>query len=365
MLMNAKQTTARLLLPVMLFGYGLAANIDIRHQLLGAVSQLPTNIGQLSHGLLGTTLEAVYKTELPHRDFAVELVGAARYLALGEGRRGVIVGRQGWLFSEEEFRGAANADGGISRGVREISKVAVDLRSRGLHLIVVPLPAKSDVYREYLTDQRYASIAERRYADFLDAMSAAQIDVVDARKALLRAKVQDNVFLKTDTHWTPAGARAVSDEIAASSQISGQTHFLLKDEPSRELEGDLVKFVAGARLASSIGLKNEVVTPQTALAHEAGPITDILGQDEAFPVVLVGTSYSANDTWSFPAYLEAALGANVLNVAEIGRGPVVPMQKFLAGSHQIEGQPTVLWEFPVRYLTEPTLWDGPAPSVEE
>lgn len=367
MQINAKQTTARLLLPVMLFGYGVFANVDIRPQLLGAISQLPANVGQLSHGLIGTTLEAVYKTELPHREFAVEFVGAARYVLFGEGRRGVVVGKNGWLFSEEEFRGAANAnaDSGISRGVREISKVAEALRSRGQRLIVVPLPAKSDVYREYLTDQRYASIAERRYADFIDAMSAAQIDVVDAREALLRAKPQENVFLKTDTHWTPAGAKAVAGVIAASSRIVGQTHFVLKDEPNRALEGDLVKFVTGARLAPSIGLKNEVVAPQTASPDDAGSIIDILGQDETFPVVLVGTSYSANDTWSFSAYLEAALGANVLNVAEIGRGPVVPMRKFLETSQQIQGQPTVLWEFPVRYLTEPALWDAPPPVVEE
>jgi len=358
-------TAARLLLPAMLFGYALVANVDIRHQLAGALSKLPANLDQLSHGLIGTTLETVYKSELPHREFAVELVGAARYILFGEGRRGVVVGKGGWLFSEEEFRGAANADTGIETGVREISKVADSLRSHGIRLIIVPLPAKSDIYRENLADDRYASIAEHRYLDFVHSLSLAKIDAVDTRGALLAAKTSEPVFLKTDTHWTPAGAKAVAGAVAAFSGIAGQSHFALKDEPERTVEGDLVKFVTGERLAPSIGLGHEVVAPQTASRDEAGPLTDILGESDRFPVALVGTSYSANDTWSFSSYLEAALGVDVLNVAEVGRGPVVPMRNFLAANSQLEGQSTVLWEFPVRYLTEPRLWDAPASAVRE
>jgi len=365
MQIHARYTAARLLLPAMLFGYAILANVDIRHQLVEAFSKLPANLDQLSHGLIGTTLETVYKSELPHRQFAVELVGAARYLLFGEGRRGVVVGKQGWLFSEEEFRGADNADTGIERGVREISKVADALRLRNMRLLVVPLPAKSDIYRENLNDDRYASIAETRYRDFLQSLLLAKIDVVDTRDALLAAKADKHVFLKTDTHWTPAGAKAVAGAVAASAGIAGQSRFALNDEPKRTLEGDLVKFVTGERLAPSIGLRHEVVLPQTASRDDAGPLTDILGENDRFPVALVGTSYSANDTWSFSSYLEAGLGADVLNVAEAGRGPVVPMRSFLASDSQLTGQPTVLWEFPVRYLTEPGLWDAPASSGGE
>ncbi len=82
-----KQTTARLLLPVMLFGYGASANVDIRLQLLGAVSQLPANVGQLSHGLIGTTLGGL-PIRLSCHTASCAIPAAAVLLSFSGGRRG-------------------------------------------------------------------------------------------------------------------------------------------------------------------------------------------------------------------------------------------------------------------------------------
>ena len=92
---------SRAVLPGMLFGYAALANISVfssglslgEHQTMAA----------LINGQAASKLDSLYKTQLPHREPSIGLIGVARYLALGEGRKGVIVGENGWLYSNEEF----------------------------------------------------------------------------------------------------------------------------------------------------------------------------------------------------------------------------------------------------------------------
>ena len=48
---------------------------------------------------------------------------------------------------------------------------------------------------------------------------------------------------------------------------------------------------------------------------------------QTIPVTLVGTSYSADERWNFTGALQTALGADVLNLATEGRGPLPPMRE--------------------------------------
>ena len=70
--------------------------------------------------------------------------------------------------------------------------------------------------------------------------------------------------------------------------------------------------------------------------------------------------YSANPTFSFAEALKLALGRDVLNLAVEGQGPARPMLDYLASDDFRTAPPkVVIWEFPVRYLTDPALWGGP------
>lgn len=357
MLTSAITSRTKLLPPLLLFGYAAAANVDIRWNVWQAADRLPSSLDTIVHGGFTQEVETVYKDELPHRQVAFELVGAARYLLLGEGRRGVVVGKDGWLFSDEEFRGAADAELGIGESVRQIAAVAADLRAKGSRLVLVPLPAKNDIYRDHVGDTRFSDMSAARYRDFVAALAAAGIDRVDSRATLIAARKDGPVFLRTDTHWTPLGARAVADEAARQTGAAPDGTFRLSDDAPKAVEGDLVRLVTGGVFARLVGLDGETVVPQEAEDAAAAPIGDLFGDDARFPIVLVGTSYSANEAWSFASYLKTAFSKDVLNVAEIGRGPVFPMRKYLAGTDPAGVPPeTVIWEFPVRYLTQPDLW---------
>ena len=79
------------------------------------------------------------------------------------------------------------------------------------------------------------------------------------------------------------------------------------------------------------------------------------GAAAAPEIVLVGTSYSANALWSFEPQLKAALGKDVLNLAEQGHGPFVPMADVIRQLDAGNLHPrAIIWEIPVRYLDDDT-----------
>jgi alginate O-acetyltransferase complex protein AlgJ len=65
----------------------------------------------------------------------------------------------------------------------------------------------------------------------------------------------------------------------------------------------------------------------------------------------VGTSYSANPHWNFLGALQQSLHSDVVNYAEDGHGPILPMLKYLQTDAFKNSAPqVVIWEFPERYL---------------
>ncbi len=341
----------RLALPAMFFGYGVFANLSLLTGPLPAVA-LPDD-GLLSGGLT-QDLDRIYKKDLPHMRVSIGLIGAARYALLGETRLGAVAGTDGWLFTAEELR-AQPSDRQLAAIVRTVADVRARLALRGVDLIVIPLPAKIDIYRKHGPDPVFGNALQSLYSQFIAQLATLDIRVVDTRSALLDAAAP--VFFATDTHWTPQGAAIVADAVAASGNISpGNLIYKVTTAAPKALTGDLVSFVSTTELAPYIGLPQESVAihPQTAVV--AGADSDIFGatgQD----IVLVGTSYSANPDWGFADALMRTLGRDVVSVAQQGLGPLQPMQQYLASPDYRDAPPkVVIWEIPIRYLTDPALW---------
>ncbi len=358
---------SRLILPAAFFGYGAFVNYEI---LTGDRVAVTRAEGSLIRGEVSASLGDQYARAMPHREPSVAWLGAARYLLAGEGRDGVTVGEDGWLFTDEELVAAAEAD--IDRAVAEILATRERLAAMGSQLVLVPVPAKIDIYRGHAPDDDLARVMEDQYALFLKRLQAAGIDAVDTRPALVEAAQRAPVFLARDTHWSPEGAMAVAAAVADSGLVSlGDTEFVARSAESVEVTGDLVSFVTDGPLASRIGLAPEKVMPFIAEVATGGAAGGIFATDA--PMVgtyLVGTSYSANANWSFTPALMTALRRDILNFAEQGRGPVRPMRAMLDDPNLAESPPElVLWEFPIRYLGDPSIWPddlradaGPGPQ---
>ncbi|MDR7030642.1 alginate O-acetyltransferase AlgX-related protein [Rhizobium rosettiformans] len=360
---SLRQYTAIFLLPSAFFGYALYANstllVNAASPAAQASERKDLSLSYVIDGEATRDLDSLYKNELPHRAASVGLFGNARYALLGAGRKGVIVGQDGWFFTAEEFKTVWTKD--IDDAANRVASIKRDLETRGIRLVLAPLPAKSDLYAEEVPSFVRSSAMADAYSVFSAALEQRGIAVADTRAAMLTAKPFGEVFLKSDTHWSPAGARAAAEAIQSSLQKNGVTL------PSQELTaqwqtpvslwGDLTKFVTSPDYAPTVGLSEESVPIYRTAVNADASGADIFGDDASVPVMLVGTSYSANENWSFADFLRQSLRADVVNVAKEGLGPGVPMMDLLAGSALDETAPTVVvWEFPVRYLGTKTLW---------
>ncbi|MFN7125250.1 MAG: alginate O-acetyltransferase [Allorhizobium sp.] len=366
---SLRQYTSLLLLPTTFFGYALYANSALLMNVASPEAQASEakdlSLSYVIDGEATRDLDTLYKNELPHRAASVGLFGNARYALLGAGRKGVIVGEDGWFFSAEEFKSVSSAD--ITAAVDRIAEVQRDLDARGIRLVLAPLPAKSDIYAEEVPSLVRGPAMAEAYNAFASALKDRGIVTADTRPALLAAKPFGEVFLKSDTHWSPSGAKATAEAVQTSLQVAGITlpseSVTAQWQTPVSLWGDLTKFVTSPDYAPTVGLTQESVPIYRTTVSAATDGADIFGDDTAVPVMLVGTSYSANENWSFADFLRQSLRADVVNVAKEGLGPGVPMMDLLAGVALDETTPTVVvWEFPIRYLGTKTLWqrDGDA-----
>lgn len=345
---------SRLMLPAAFLGYAAYANLAALTG--GEALRLAQVEGSLVRGEATENLSANYARAMPHREPAVAWLGAARYLLAGEGRDGVAVGEGGWLFSEEELVRASEAQ--IARAVEEAVAAQEWIGALGGQLVVVPLPAKIDIDREQAPDEWAASAMEAQHQDFLEALASRGVAAVDVRPALTRLARQNRAFLARDTHWTPQGAEAAARAVALSGLVqAGQEAFLRRDGRPEAVEGDLVSFVTSADLAGWLGLGPEEITSLVAEPAGGDPGGIFAADAPAISTLLVGTSYSADDRWSFAPSLSLALSRDVLNLAKEGQGPVRPLRSLLHDPAWAETPPDyVIWEFPVRYLGDPSIW---------
>jgi alginate O-acetyltransferase complex protein AlgJ len=344
--------SVRCVLPILLFGYGIAANLAV---MSGPPTPLRWPTQDLLAGGLTREFEEIYKSTLPHFTPAFGWIGAARYLGLNEVRRGAVAGQAGWLFTAEEAR-ALPDEAAVQAAVDRIAAVRAKLARLGTDLVLVPLPAKIDIAAAFAPDQAMATDMAALHARFVARSRQSGITTIDPRPTLLAQGAQ--AFLATDTHWTPLGARVTARTVA--KDLPQGPLIYATGPPSRKiLTGDLIRYVTTDDLAPQIGLMSEtvIIAPLTA----TGPAVDIFATAPA-DIVLIGTSYSANADWGFADALMQSLGRDVINLASSGQGPLVPMQSYL-DSPEARDTPAklVIWEVPVRYLTDPAIWRAPDP----
>lgn len=356
--------STRYVLPVLFLGYGAYANVN----LLASGAATLAGKTDILRGEVTAQIDHLYKSDLPHRNGSVGLVGAARYLLTGEGRTGVLTGRDGWLFTSEEARAMGDD---MTGEVARIVAVRDQLKAAGVELVIVPVPAKADIEADKANRPDLTAEMVDRYVTFRADLADVGIRSVDSRTPLAELNDREQAFFATDTHWTVDGARVVADavghDLIAAGLVANDATFKIQLENNLNFTGDLVSFVTSDTWAPAIGLAPESVTPFLSVAEasaELGTI-DLFGGADSGGVVLVGTSYSANARWSFAESLKVALGSDVINFAKEGQGPARPMFAYLKSADFRDAPPAVvIWEFPVRYLADPTIWDEQTKPAE-
>ncbi|UVL90197.1 alginate O-acetyltransferase [Pseudomonas sichuanensis] len=319
-----------------------------------------TRTGQMTllDGKLAKAAETHYDEQFPIKRIGTNLWAALDFKLFNEGRPGVVLGRDQWLFSDEEFKPAVDAQQQMQDNLALVRGIRDTLQRQGVQLVLAIVPAKARLYAEYLGKETPASLHDDLFNQFHAQVRQANVFAPDLLAPLEQAKARGQVFLRTDTHWTPLGAEVVAQSLAEAVNRQG----LLSGEPqayiteagaSAPYKGDLTNFLPLDPLFSNL-----LPTPDTLQQRKTQPVQaegesgdDALFDDSQIPVALVGTSYSANPHWNFLGALQQALRSDVANYAEDGHGPLLPMLKYLQSDAFKNAPPqVVVWEFPERYL---------------
>jgi len=330
------------------------------------------------------------------RELADELAKAPFPSALADAERAVswlIAGSLGprvregcgqWLFLVDEL--AVHPEGALNarRRLEAVARVRDRLRRQGIELVVATVPDKSRVQSEQLCGiYRPASSADR-LGDWEKGL--AQHGVRHASLLLplaaLERQGREEPFLRTDTHWTEAGAETAAQAVAQAVGKSGveltpRQRYAMRQGEVEDRMGDLVRLagiawlppallplpdrVAAMRFsvmpaaaggaASAAAAKAEAGRNGAAMDEAAD---DLFGDANLPSVALIGTSYSG--TSSFSSYLEAALGTPVPSFAQDGGDFWLAAKTYLTGRDFRETPPRlVVWEIPERVLQMPIV----------
>ncbi|MDF1524131.1 MAG: hypothetical protein P1P87_15105, partial [Trueperaceae bacterium] len=153
-------------------------------------------------GAWASAYQAALDEASPLRPWVVAAWNALDLALFHQPPEGVVLGADGWLFSDEEYGAAAAADAHRRAWVERIDAAAERVEDAGVALVVALVPSKALLVD---ADQPPLPAAAReRYEATVADLRDRGVAVVDLRPAL--SALGDAAWLRTDTHWTPAGA---------------------------------------------------------------------------------------------------------------------------------------------------------------
>ena len=206
------------------------------------------------------------------------------------------------------------------------------LRKRGIHLVLFPIPVKACIYPEKLAIDYRAEDGPAYppgYPDWLSRARQAGIDVIDITQLLWRQKGSgaDPVYLPADVHWSYRGRAIACDAVAdhVRNRLTGIPQMKFSTEPfTVDQEGDIAHWISFGWGAS----KFPRVQYQCSRVVRNGAV--YVAGDEA-PVLVLGDSFTAignSDGYGFANELMLRLHVPVQALAVMGDPLDLPRKCF-------------------------------------
>lgn len=198
----------------------------------------------------------------------------------------------------------------IAQSVRAVSGLRDVLDKHGISLVVSFAASKGDVYREELpTSVRVSTEFAERNEQIRKALAAAGVVAPDTRSALVAGKIAQQLYMRTDSHWTGYGAEIAAAQTAAAiagAPSQGGPNVPASAAPGvavplgwfeLDVDGDLVKFLPSSQQSKY---------PREPLQVRQFKASDALLAPPPSQVAVVGNSY-ANPVFGFAQTVSAKL----------------------------------------------------------
>lgn len=303
-------------------------------------------------------------TEPPRQFVQGALAGSFR-----EGNRKTYIGRDGWLY----LKPALDAMTGYGPITPEPDSVAKDpnrepwaaplgairkfagqLEELGVELTIVPIPVKPMIYPEHVTGKQHeAPVQHRDAAAFYEQISALpNVRVLDLSSDFWAAKADEQLFLKQDTHWTPAGMQLAVEKIAASlpEALRGSSPLALGEPEERASTGDLVDQLELPGKGLQWFLR-ERVTVRAVPEFVADPTADITLLGDSFANIYSSEALDWGAGAGLPEHLSRALGRPIDVIAINGQASTgVRRELARRGREHLSKKKHVIWAIAARDL---------------
>lgn len=295
--------------------------------------------------------ERFYDKNLFFHDPSVKMWASLRFLLFDEGTSGVIIGNEGWLFTNQEYLVPVDLQTGVEEAIKKIVVIQNRLKQNGKRLVVLPIPLKADIYAEYAKnspDQRAIVL----YDNFTRKLQENGVDVTVLRASFMAEHKNRPLFVSNDTHWSPAGAQLAAQELKKQyPQLLGNIEYQTVLAGEKDHRGDLLNYLQFYPVLAPDLFKNIRVPLYETFQPDQSVSEETLFGEQKVPLILVGTSYSKTDFWNFSGFLREALQSDLVNFSLEAYGPFQSMEALFC-SDFIENPDihTVIWEFPLRTL---------------
>jgi hypothetical protein len=290
----------------------------------------------------------------------------AQFVWLRDGGEKALVGRDGWLFYKPGFNDMV-ARGGAVAGTNDPVAAIVGFRdalaARGIRLLVVPAPNKESVYPDRLTSRVRAGrvLVSPTTRDLFARLHAAKVECVDlfavfgAARTNAEAAAAQELYLRQDSHWSPAGAnlaaQAVARRLLELGWIQpGHIGFSGKPTPVDRL-GDVVRMLQSAPIERATPPEPvpcvQVVREDTGQPYRDQPDAEVLVLGDSFLRIYQQDEPGAA---GFIAHLAKELKQPLSTLVSDGGASTLVRQELHRRPALLEKKKVVVWEFVERDL---------------
>lgn len=189
-------------------------------------------LSSVANGSFMEDFEAYLADQFPFRDEAIYLKSFFERLLGKSKENGVYIGKNGFLFEEPTVYNQQKWKT-LTTSVNNFYE-----KNSKLKTVFTIVPNSSFVYGEYLPDGLVLPDQSKQITYFYSKLKKG-IVTVDAVSALNKAKAENDVFYKTDHHWTTRGAYSVFLEIADKLKLDTKNQSFDFYNVSNDFEGTL------------------------------------------------------------------------------------------------------------------------------
>ncbi len=278
-----------------------------------------------------------------------------------------LIGQNGWLFYRYEWAQASDA-ADTRASLQLLGKMHSHFAKNGVSLMVVLVPSKIRIYADQLpVGSKLDPYTDGKYNQAVKFLREQQVAVADLNQAFLSSplRLSDTpLFLRLDTHWTPAGALLAAQTVKA--EIERQPALKKVYDATPEAAYDLIwaKQKVNKRERDLIAqlpkgapeFPFEQVLPYQAKPKNNAASSSLLSNDGNARVAITAIGSSYTDAGSgYPDALRYALQRDILDISiPVLQGPWVGMEAYVSDLAFQRSRPgLLLWEIPERELRSP------------